>query len=209
MVRLGTERGVHGDDVAVGQQGGGVDEGDTVLDAARGSTARGRDHGHVEGVRPARDCLADAAVAQDAEGGAGADVESDQHPWPPDPGLPAADQPVALADSPGGVENQREGVVRGGAVEHARSVGDGHSRSFGRGQVDVVESDRHVGDDLQLRPGGGQEIGVDALGQGDDRGTGARDARFEFGTTRWCLRPDPHRGAQRAQVSHRMVGEKP
>ena len=174
-----------------------------------GSTARRCDHGHVEGVRPARHCLADPAVAEDAEGGAGADVESDQHPRPPHPGLPAADQPVALGDPPGGVENQRKGVVRGGAVEDAGSVGDRHSRSFGRGQVDVVEPDRHVGNDLQLRPGGGQEIGVDALGQGDDRGTGARDARFEFGATRWRFCPDPDRGAQRVQVSHRTVGEKP
>jgi hypothetical protein len=38
--------------------------------------------------------LADAAVAEDAEGGAGTDVEPDQHSRPPHPGLASADEPV-------------------------------------------------------------------------------------------------------------------
>ena len=61
-------------------------------------------------------------------------------------------QPVALGDAASGGEDQREGVVGGGAVEDAGGVGDGHAGGLGRVQVDVVESDGHVGDDLQLGP---------------------------------------------------------
>ena len=99
-------------------------------------------------------------------------------------------------------------MVRGGAVEDAGGVGDGHARSFGRRQIDVVEPDRDVRDDLQLRSGGGQEIGIDALGQGDDGRASTRDARFELGAVRRRFRPDPQRSSQRVQVTHRAVGEK-
>ena len=44
------EWGVDGDDVAVGEQGRGVDEGDAALDGARRARTRRGDDSHVEGL---------------------------------------------------------------------------------------------------------------------------------------------------------------
>ena len=142
----------------------------------------GGDHGHVEGQRAAGDGLADPAVAEDAQGGAGADVEADQHPRAPHPWLAGADEPVAFGDAAGGGEDQRERVVGGGPVQDAGGVGDGDPGGGGRGQVDVVVPDGDVRDDLQLRSGGGEQFGIDAFGEGDDRGARTGDAGFEFGS---------------------------
>jgi hypothetical protein len=49
-VSLRGEWGVDGDDVAVGEQGRGVDEGDAALDGARRAHTRRGDDSHVEGL---------------------------------------------------------------------------------------------------------------------------------------------------------------
>src|SRR6478752_8913831 len=167
VVGLRGERGVHRHHVAVGEQGGGVDEGDAVLGGARGGAAAGGEDSHVEGQRPLGDGAPDAAVTEDAQGSAGAEVQADEHPGPPDPGLPGADEPVALGDAPGGGQDQGEGVVGAGPVEHAGGVGDGDTGGVRRGQVDVVVADGDVRDGLQLRSGGREQVGVDLLGEGD------------------------------------------
>ena len=99
-------------------------------------------------------------------------------------------------------------MVCGGAIKDAGGVGDDHARSFGGRQIDVVEPDRDIRDDLQLRSGGGDEIGIDALGEGDYCRASARDARFELSAVRRCFRPDPQRSPERVKVVHRAISEK-
>ena len=115
----------------------------------------------------------------------------DQHPRSPHPRLAAADEPIAFGDAPGGGEDQRERVVRGGPVQDSRGVGDGDTGGGCCGQVDVVVSNGDIRDHLELRAGGGEQFGVDPFGEGDDRGARTGDAGFEVGSTgrRFCADP--------------------
>jgi hypothetical protein len=70
----------------------------------------------------------------------------------------------AFGDAPGGGQDEGEGVVGAGPVEDAGGVGDGDPGRGGGRQVDVVVSHGNVRDDSQLRPGGGDQVGVEAFG---------------------------------------------
>ena len=76
-------------------------------------------------------------------------------------------------------------------------------------QIDIVVPDRDVRDDLQLRPGGGQQIGIDALGQCDDGRARTADAPASS-SARSGGASDPIRNSssQRLQVADCAVGEK-
>ena len=82
-------------------------------------------------------------------------------------------------------------MICGGAVKDAGGIGDDHACSFGGRKIDVVEPDRDVCDDLQLRSRSGDEIGIDALGEGDYSRACSRDARFQLSAVRRCFRSDP------------------
>lgn len=92
----------------------------------------------------------------------------------PGPGPPGADQPLPLAQSASGGEDQGEGEVGGGVVEDAGRVGDDDPAPGAGGKVDVVEADGDVADAAQLRSGGVEELVVDAVVEhrGDDVGPG-------------------------------------
>ena len=59
---------------------------------------------------------------------------------------------VTLDHPAGDREDQRPGEIGGGVGEHAGSVGDEDAPLGRRRDVDVVEADRHVGDDPQMPP---------------------------------------------------------
>ena len=50
---------------------------------------------------------------------------------------------------------------------------------------------------FELRSGGGEQFGIDAFGEGDDRGARTGDAGFEFGSIGRRFRADPDRCAER------------
>ena len=86
-------------------------------------------------------------------------------------GVPDTDQTLALAQSAGDHQHQGDCKIRGGIAEHAGRVGDDHATPGAGGDIDVVVTDGHVGDDLQLRRSG-EECLVDSIGQQRDRRIG-------------------------------------
>ena len=85
---------------------------------------------------------------------------------PPRPAPP--DQPVALGHAPDEREEEREGVLGGRAREDVRGVRDDDSALACVLQVDVVEPDRVVRHDPELRPGAVEERGIHAHGRDRD-----------------------------------------
>ena len=75
-----------------------------------------------------------------------------------------ADVGVAFADAAGGRHQEREREVRGRLGEDAGGVADRNAALRRLGDVAVVEADREVRDDLQLRRRV-EQLGVDLLGQ--------------------------------------------
>ncbi len=125
------------------------------------------DHLHAETERAAaRDRLADAAHAEDAERGAMHVGAAEKIVRPALP-LAAAQEMFALGDAPRRGEHQREAEVGGGFGQHVGGVGDGDAARRAGGHVDVVVADRHRAHGLELRAGGNQR-GVDRLGGGDE-----------------------------------------
>ena len=103
------------------------------------------EHAHIESAAPAGHCLANAPQAEDAECRA-PDVPARQQVDPPL--LEAASPEVALglAQSPPSAEDQGERQVRGRIGQHAGRVRNDDSSLGRRRDIDVVESDRDVGD---------------------------------------------------------------
>ncbi len=60
-----------------------------------------------------------------------------------------------------------------GIVEHARRIGQNHATLGCGRQVEVVEADRVVGNNLQLRPGRVQQFAVDRVGHQRQQGVAA------------------------------------
>ena len=54
-------------------------------------------------------------------------------------------------------------------------------------EIDVVEADGVVRDDAELRPGGVEQLGVDAVGQHRHEAVAARRAREQVLARRWQL----------------------
>ena len=127
---------------------------------------------HPEPGAPAGHRPADPAVADHPERGA-VDVLAEVLVDGPAVPSTAAQVALALAEETGCRQDQREGQVGGGVVEHARRVADGHAGGRGRLQVDVVVADGDVGDDTQLGSAGDHRP-VDAVGEHTDDGIGVR-----------------------------------
>src|SRR4029450_9085698 len=124
-------------------------------------------HPHPERPGQLADPAADAAVADDADGGA---VEVADH-------YPTALGPAALADQPGQgpqpldqVQGHRQDAFGDGSGAAAGRDHDGDPAGPGRLQVDQVDPDPGTGDDPQ--PGGTVEEGRvdDRVGAGDGAG---------------------------------------
>jgi len=91
-----------------------------------------------------------------------------------------SDQPVTFAHAARDVEQQRHREVGGGVHEYAGGIG-GHAATLGhRRNIQVVVAHGGVGDDAQLRPGGIQDLGVDAIGEHAHHGIGTPDRSVEF-----------------------------
>ena len=65
--------------------------------------------------------------------------------------------------------------------EHVGRVRDDNPAALAFLEIDVVETDGVVGDDAELRPGGIQQLGVDAVGQHGHEAVRACDALEEVG----------------------------
>ena len=87
--------------------------------------------------------------------------------------LPCAKILIRLDHSPGGCQQQGPGMGCRGIVQHARGVGQNHAALGGGRQIEVVEADRVVGNNLQLRPGGVQQFAVDRVGHQRQQGVAA------------------------------------
>ena len=137
---------------------------------------------HPEAARPPRDRLADPPEPDDPERGA---VDVRPHQQHRAPGLPlaGADVVVALREAARGGHEQRPREVRGGLGQDAGRVADRDAALRARRDVDVVEPDREVADDLELRPGPVEELVVDAVGEQRQDAVAALD-RAEEGVAR-------------------------
>jgi hypothetical protein len=120
--------------------------------------------GHPEAHRPAGDGLPDPPEADDADRRA-VDVRPQQEHRAP--GLPAAgpDVTITLGEPPPGGHEQGEGKVGGRVREDPWCVPDRDAPTSAGGHVDVVEADRVVRDDLELRPRPIEELVVDPVGE--------------------------------------------
>ena len=89
------------------------------------------------------------------------------------------------------------------AVVSVRTPGGVADRDPARGaggEIDVVDPDRHLGDDAQLRSGGVQQVGVDAVGDQADDAVNARDlCQQRFARGRRVVGPDVQSEALVAQ----------
>ena len=127
---------------------------------------------HPERPRPRRQRLADPTHPDDSELAA-LDAGAEHHEHPPRPRLTGPDQPFPLRQPARDHQDQRHRQVGGGVGEHARRVGHDHAPARAGGDVDVVESDRDIGDDPQI--GRGIEEGVvDLVRQQRHRRVGGR-----------------------------------
>ncbi len=114
-----------------------------------------------------RDRLADAAIADDTEHRAvhvDAQEVADVEPGP----AALAEVGLGVGRPPRRREQQEEGEIGGGLVEHPRRVADRDPELGSGGEVDVVVAHGHVGDDLQPRRARPQDVGVDAIGEDAD-----------------------------------------
>ena len=91
------------------------------------------------------------------------DIGAQQQHRTPRPPAAVADVAVALGQPSRGGHQQRPGQVGGRLGQDARRVADGDPPPGARRDVDVVEADGVVADDLELRPGGVEELVVDPV----------------------------------------------
>ena len=78
-------------------------------------------------------------------------------------GVAAADEAVALGDPPQQREHQRDRELGRRARQHVGRVRDDDAARGRRGEIDVVDADRVVRDDAQLRARGVEVRPVDAV----------------------------------------------
>ncbi len=148
------------------EQGLQVDErgAELGLDLGRRSFSVVIQDAHPEAPRTPRDLPADAPEPDDAQRRA-RDVATQQQQRSPGHPAVVAHEGVGLGDAPRDRQQQREREVRGRLREHARRIAHRDAATRARGDIDVVVADREVADDLELRPGGVQQLVVDPVGQ--------------------------------------------
>ena len=132
-----------------------------LLDAVQ---APHRPDPHPVRLAEPRDLAADPAHTDDTQGLAlepGAEHEGRLQP----PRLTPPDQPVALGDPAQEVEHQRDRELGGRVGEDAGRIRHRHAAARRLGEVDVVEPDRVLRHDPELRPRPVEELGVDAVGR--------------------------------------------
>jgi hypothetical protein len=123
--------------------------------------------------------LPDSAVADQAERQTG--EASPQHQVRcPDPVLAPADQPVALRDAAEQRQHQRDRQLGSRLGQHVRGIRHDDAAAPARVEVDVVHADGVVRDDPQLRPGGVEQLLVDAVGQHQHQAVAAGDAAHKL-----------------------------
>ena len=176
VVRLGRQRAVDRDDVDPGQhrrQRRPVRRLDRGLGGGRQAVAVVVVDRTAEGAGAAGDRLTDASHADDAQPLAG-DAVAEQAGRRPAGPVAGAEQLLALADPPRDAEDQRHDHVGGVVGQHARGVGHDDVPGAGGGQVDVVDAGAEVGEQLQPRPGRGNDVGGDVVAdrRHDDVGAG-------------------------------------
>ncbi len=155
------------------------------------------EHGHPEALAAARDGLADLAVADDPERGAG-DVEPEEVARVEGAPRAAPHDVGGLDEPPAGHQDQPEGDVGGRIRQDPRGVGDDHAVTRRGLQIDVVEADRDERDDLQSRRGGEQRL-VDLVGGRHDERVGVRDQLAQRGRVRLDARRRGHELGVRRQ----------
>ena len=123
------------------------------------------DHFHAKTVEPApRNSLPDAAHAQNAQRGA-VDVAAAKHVVAPAGPESGAQEVLALGHAARGCHHQSKAEVRSGLGQHIRRVGALHAGGGHGGDVEVIETNCHVGANFELRAGL-QQLGADALAAG-------------------------------------------
>ncbi len=119
---------------------------------------------HAVRLGESRHGLADAAVADDAERQAG-EAAAEHERRRPLPRLAAAQEAVAFRNTPREREHERDRHLGRRVGEHVGRVRHDDAAALAFVEVDVVEADGVVRDDAKLRPGGVEQLGVDAVGQ--------------------------------------------
>jgi hypothetical protein len=94
------------------------------------------------------------------------------------PRLPVAlsDEPVPLRQATGRCHEQRPGKIRGRLRQNARRIADRTPRRAHCRDIDVVEADRVIADDAELRSSRIEELIVDLVGQQGQRPIDPGDA---------------------------------
>ena len=160
MTRLRQQGNVQRHDVGRVQQ---AIEGD-VFGAGQVDIARLRvDDAHAEDGRPRGNGASDATDADEPEllpVQLGAEHEIERPAFP----RAAADNALAFSKPARDGENQRPGEVGNRLGQHVGRVGDDDTARRRVSDVDVVEADRNIGDDLQLRRGVDHRA-IDCVGQ--------------------------------------------
>src|SRR5690606_6473073 len=93
--------------------------------------------------------LPDATHAQNAQCAA-VHFGARKHVQAPPVPAACAQEVFTLCQAPGGGHQQGKAEVGGGLGQHVRGVGGQHASSVDRGHVEVVVTDRDVGNNLQL-----------------------------------------------------------
>ena len=134
-------------------------------------------NGEAEGLGATGYGRADAAHADDAQPLAG-DAAAHHPSGAPARELARLDDVGPLHHPAGAGQDQRQRHVGGVLRQHAGRVGDGDAALGGRGHVDVVHARAELGDQLQLRPGAGEQAPVQPVGDGGHQRVGGHGAVF-------------------------------
>jgi signal transduction histidine kinase len=157
VMGLGSQRTVEADDVRAGEK-------IPKLDAFERSLPSGKYDLHPEGRREPGDLPSNPPEADDPERpSAERPAEHERRrPLPPRAG---ADNAVPLRNPPRNVEEKRNRELGRRLREDVRCVRNQNASSCRRLEVDVVEPDRVVRDDPEIRAGRVEELLVDLIGE--------------------------------------------
>ena len=132
----------------------------------------------AEPLEPAGDGGADPPAADDPDRRAVQVAAEQEAPGPRSPHSPARTIRSPSARRRDDREHQRHREVGGGIGQHVGRVADRDPARGGRRDVDVVDADRVVGDHAQVGRGG-EQLGVDAVGEQRQQTLGASAAAVE------------------------------
>ncbi|MGY4354883.1 hypothetical protein ACVW0J_001376 [Bradyrhizobium sp. i1.7.7] len=146
----------------------------------------------AEGAGTARDRLADAAHADDAETLAADAVAEHPGRRPAGPGLSFGQDRGAFDHPARHRQDQRHGHVGGVFGQNFWCVGDGDAAGMRGLDVDVVDAVAEIGDQAELAVGLVDDVGGDVVGDGRNQHVGgARGLGDLLGRHRCVLEIDP------------------